>query len=73
MSTPPSLARYVRQMRYPPFDAEDVARQLPKAVAAAEKLRRINSEIRIEAVVADVDHTNLVDCPVAAGRAGRTG
>jgi molybdopterin/thiamine biosynthesis adenylyltransferase len=41
------------------FDEEDVARQLPKAVAAAEKLRRINSEIEIEAVVADVDHTNI--------------
>jgi adenylyltransferase/sulfurtransferase len=41
------------------FDEDDVARQLPKAVAAAEKLRRINSQVRVEAVVADVDHGNL--------------
>ena len=43
------------------FDEDDVARQLPKAVAAAEKLRRINSEVRVEAVVADVDQGNLED------------
>ncbi len=41
------------------FDEDDVAAQLPKAVAAAEKLRRINSEVRVEAVVADVNFTNL--------------
>ena len=41
------------------FDEEDVARQLPKAVAAAEKLRKINSQIEIDAIVADVDHTNV--------------
>lgn len=52
------------------FDEEDVDRQLPKAVAASEKLRRINSHIEIDAVVADVDHTNVerlcegVDCIV---------
>ena len=43
------------------FDEDDVARQLPKAIAAAEKLRRINSEVAIEPVVADVDHRNIVD------------
>ena len=43
------------------FDEDDVARQLPKAVAAAEKLRRINSEVEIEPIVADVDHTNLAE------------
>ena len=32
---------------------------LPKAVAAAEKLRRINSAVEIEPVVADVTHTNI--------------
>ncbi len=41
------------------FDEEDVANELPKAVAAAGKLRRINSQIEIEPVVADVDHTNV--------------
>jgi adenylyltransferase/sulfurtransferase len=41
------------------FDEEDVARQLPKAIAAAERLRTINSEVDIDPVVADVDHTNI--------------
>jgi adenylyltransferase/sulfurtransferase len=42
------------------FDEHDVAERLPKAVAAAEKLRRINSGVTIEPVVADVDHTNVL-------------
>ncbi len=41
------------------FDEQDVAEQLPKAVAAAAKLRRINSEVEIEPIVTDVDHTNI--------------
>ncbi len=43
------------------FDEQDVADALPKAVAAATKLRRINSEITIDARVTDVDHTNVVE------------
>jgi adenylyltransferase/sulfurtransferase len=43
------------------YDEQDVADNLPKAVAAANKLRRINSEIDIEAVVADVSHHNIAD------------
>jgi len=42
------------------FDEEDMRQGLPKAVAAAAKLRRINSEIEIEAVVADVNPGNVV-------------
>ncbi len=41
------------------YDEADVAAGLPKAVAAAEKLRRINSTIEIEPVVADIDATNI--------------
>ena len=41
------------------FDERDVADRLPKAVAAAEKLRKVNSEVEVEPVVADVDHTNI--------------
>src|SRR5215467_3307453 len=37
------------------FDEQDVAAELPKAVAAANKLRQINSEIEIEPIVLDVD------------------
>ena len=42
------------------YDEADVAAQLPKAIAAETKLRRVNSEIEIEAIVADVDHTNVL-------------
>src|ERR1043166_8798761 len=38
------------------FDEDDVAANLPKAEAAARKLRRINSEITIEPIVTDIDH-----------------
>jgi molybdopterin/thiamine biosynthesis adenylyltransferase len=41
------------------YDEEDVRAELPKAIAAAEKLRRINSEVEIEPIVADVDATNI--------------
>ena len=42
------------------FDEDDVAGRAPKAVAAAEKLARINSDITIEPIVADIDHTNIL-------------
>ncbi|MBL9093983.1 MAG: ThiF family adenylyltransferase [Planctomycetaceae bacterium] len=42
------------------FDERDVAANMPKAVAAAEKLRVINSEIEIEPIVADVGPDNIV-------------
>src|SRR4051812_36475629 len=37
------------------FDEEDVANNLPKAAAAAAKLRRINSSVQIDARVDDVN------------------
>ncbi|GAC1377771.1 MAG: molybdopterin-synthase adenylyltransferase MoeB [Ktedonobacteraceae bacterium] len=51
------------------FDEDDIARRLPKAVAAAEKLRRVNSDTTIEPLVEDINadgiesliqHTDLV-------------
>ncbi|MUT65735.1 ThiF family adenylyltransferase [Paenibacillus sp. NEAU-GSW1] len=45
-----------RQMLY---DEEDVREGLPKAIAAERKLRRINSDVRIEALVADVTVHNI--------------
>lgn len=42
------------------YDEDDLAQMLPKAVAAARKLRRVNSTIEIEDVVADVNPTNVV-------------
>jgi len=41
------------------YDETDVTGMLPKAVAAAARLRRINSEIEIEDVVADVTPANI--------------
>ncbi|MAT70171.1 MAG: thiamine biosynthesis protein ThiF [Planctomycetaceae bacterium] len=52
------------------FGEEDVRRQLPKAVAAAERLRTVNSAVTIEPVVADLAPGNIaslardVDCIV---------
>lgn len=43
------------------FDEQDVARGLPKAIAAAEKLRQINSSIRVEGIVTDVTPDNIED------------
>src|SRR5215211_2551235 len=37
------------------FDESDVANNLPKAEAAAVKLRAINSSITVEPIVADID------------------
>lgn len=50
------LSNLQRQML---FTEDDVASHLPKAVAAADRLRRVNSEIEIEPIVADVDFTNI--------------
>jgi adenylyltransferase/sulfurtransferase len=41
------------------YDEDDVAAGLPKAIAAQRKLQAINSQIAIEAVVADVDSANI--------------
>jgi adenylyltransferase/sulfurtransferase len=43
------------------FDEDDVAQNLPKAEAAARKIRAINSTIHVEPVVTDIDHTNIID------------
>jgi molybdopterin/thiamine biosynthesis adenylyltransferase len=41
------------------FDENDVAESLPKAEAAARKLRTVNSAVSIEPVVTDIDRTNI--------------
>lgn len=59
------LSNLQRQVLY---DEADVAAGLPKVVAAANKLRAINSEVEIDPVVADVTHRNIAeladDCDV---------
>ena len=41
------------------FDENDAREGLPKAFAAAEKLRQINSTVAIEPIVADIDSSNI--------------
>ena len=41
------------------FDEQDVTEHLPKAIVAANKLSRINSQVTIEPHVADVDWRNI--------------
>ena len=41
------------------FDEEDARQRLPKAIAAVEKLGKINSEIRIEPIFQDVNPDNI--------------
>lgn len=50
------LSNLQRQVLY---TEQDVADGLPKAVAAANRLRQVNSGVAIESVVADVSHQNL--------------
>ncbi len=49
------------------FDEDDLARNVPKAIAAAEKLKRINSDIHIEGIVADVSSENIESLIEGAG------
>lgn len=44
------------------FDEEDIQKNLPKAIAAEAKLRRVNSSVQIEAKVDDVNPGNIEDC-----------
>jgi len=49
------------------YDEEDVRQNLPKAVAAAQKLARVNSEVRVEPRVCDVNHANVEELARDAG------
>ena len=41
------------------FDEDDIKDQLPKAIAAERHLKRVNSSVKIEGIVADVNYTNI--------------
>jgi len=43
------------------FSENDAEERLPKAVAAKNRLLEVNSEIEVEATVADVNHSNVED------------
>ena len=42
------------------FDEQDVSERLPKSVAAANKLATINSQVRIEPIIADINPANVL-------------
>lgn len=52
---------YSNLQRQTLFDEIDARENLPKAVAAERKLRSVNSSVRIEAVVDDLNGTNVED------------
>jgi adenylyltransferase/sulfurtransferase len=41
------------------FDEDDIRNGLPKAIAAERHLKRVNSSVEIEGIVADVNYTNI--------------
>jgi adenylyltransferase/sulfurtransferase len=48
------------------FDHDDIEQNLPKSIAAQKKIARINPDVTVEAVVQDVNHTNIEQ--LAAGK-----
>lgn len=42
------------------FTESDVERHLPKAIAAAERLQQVNSQIQVESIVEDVTNANIM-------------
>jgi len=41
------------------FDEDDIRNGLPKAIAAEQHLKRVNSSVKVDGVVAHVNHTNI--------------
>ena len=41
------------------FDEQDIADDLPKAVAAKRKIAAINSQVKVTAIVDDINHGNI--------------
>ncbi len=41
------------------FDENDISENLPKAIAAQRKLQEINSRIKVEGIVSDVNYSNI--------------
>ena len=41
------------------FNEDDIQNNLPKAIAAERHLKKINSEVEVQGIVADVNYTNI--------------
>jgi len=53
------LIEYHNLQRQILFNEEDVKNQVPKAIAAERRLKKVNSTIEIEGIVADVHYANI--------------
>jgi len=49
------------------FEESDAVNRLPKSVAAASRIARVNSDIRVEPIVADVNFENIEEIISGAG------
>jgi molybdopterin-synthase adenylyltransferase len=49
------------------FEEADARERLPKAVAAARRISRVNSDVRVQAIVADVNFENIEEIISGAG------
>lgn len=41
------------------FDEDDIKARLPKAIAAERRLRKINSTVTVQGIIADINYTNI--------------
>jgi len=53
------MIEYHNLQRQVLFDEEDVRSKLPKAIAAERHLKKVNSSVEIEGVVADIHYANI--------------
>ena len=53
------FVEYTNLQRQTLFSEKDAKERLPKAIAAKNRIAQINSETRVEAIVADVNHSNV--------------
>lgn len=53
------FVEYTNLQRQTLFKESDADERLPKAIAAKNRIAEINSEIEVEAIVADVNHSNV--------------
>lgn len=55
------------------FDEDDVKNAIPKAEAARQKIAKINSQVKVTAIVDDVNHTNVERIATELGSKERGG
>lgn len=53
------FVEYSNLQRQSLYSESDARERLPKAIAAKNRLEAINSEVSIDAIVADINHTNI--------------